>query len=112
MTRAEREQEALGRARASLSLGNYRVIYLGFMDKGIAKDDIKPRDNVLTFHAWRALGRTVKKGEHGVSVVTFIPIKGKEKDKAGLEVEVERRRMKAATVFHISQTKELNGGTG
>jgi hypothetical protein len=56
---------------------NYSAIFQGFMAKGIAETDIKPRENVFTFHAWKALGRSVKRGEHGVKVVTFIAPIGK-----------------------------------
>ena len=66
--------EALQRAATGPSLANYPAIYAGFMAKGIAEDDIKPRENVFTFNAWRALGRTVKKGEHGVKIATCIPM--------------------------------------
>ena len=52
-------EEALTRARGSLSLANYPVIFAGFLQKGIPEEEILPRENVLTFHAWRALGRTV-----------------------------------------------------
>ena len=77
MTKTEMQAEALDRARTSQALTNYPAIYEGFMAKGIAEADIKLRENVFTFHAWKALGRSVKKGEHGVKVVTFITIAGK-----------------------------------
>ena len=59
------------------------------MAKGIPEADIKPRENVFTFDAWRALGRSVKRGEHGVRVVTFIEGTTKERDPATGE-ETER----------------------
>ncbi len=43
------------RARASQALTNFPAIYRGFMAKGIAEADIKPRENVFTFNAWKAL---------------------------------------------------------
>lgn len=64
MTRTEIQNEALERARTSQALTNYPAIYQGFMAKGIAEADIKPRENVFTFEAWKALGRSVKRGEH------------------------------------------------
>src|SRR6266571_2894190 len=64
--------EALDRATTGQSLTNYPAIFAGFMAEGIAEVDIKPRENVFTFEAWKALGRSVKKGERGVKVVTFI----------------------------------------
>src|SRR6266481_4491349 len=78
------------------------------MAKGIAVGDIKPRENVFTFAAWKALGRSVRRGEHGVKVVTFITIGGKaDIDEAtGAEtVTATYRKPHATTVFHISQTE-------
>ena len=53
--------DALDRATTNQSLTNYPAIYEGFMDKGIAEGDIKPRENVFTFNAWKALGRSVSR---------------------------------------------------
>ena len=83
------QTESLVRTRSGNSMSNYMQIIVGFMEKGIAEEDIKPRENVFTFNAWRALGRTVKKGENGVRVTTYIPVKevknldGTVKRKAG-----------------------------
>ena len=111
MSAAEREamqQEALSRARTSFSMANYVPIILGFVEKGIPEADISPRENVFTYHAWRALGRQVRKGEHGVKVTTFVPMKRKERDKAtGEEKTIESRRPTSATVFHVSQTDPI-----
>jgi antirestriction protein ArdC len=84
---------------------NYSSIFDGFMAKGIALEDIKPRENVFTFNAWKALGRSVRKGEHGVKAVTFVPASGKPEPETG-----ERKAFKmprTVTVFHISQTDEV-----
>ena len=106
MTKTEMQVEALERARASQALTNYSAIYQGFMAKGIAEADIKPRENVLTFHAWKALGRSVKRGQHGVKVVTFIECSANERDAAtGEDQSVSYRRPHTTTVFHISQTE-------
>lgn len=104
MTTAEMQQEALGRARGSLSISNYPAIFRGFVEKGIAEDDIRPRENIFTFNAWKALGRHVRKGQHGVKVHTWIP--GTE-DKTLADGEVVKRSTtypKTTTVFHVSQT--------
>ena len=68
LTRTEMQNEAQERARTSQALTNYPAIYEGFMAKGIPEADIKPRENVFTFNAWKALGRSVKRGEKGVRV--------------------------------------------
>jgi antirestriction protein ArdC len=86
------------------------------MAKGIPEHEIRPRENVFTYHAWRALGRQVRRGEHGVKVVTFVTSKGKE-DKDGVATNDldgtdkpkigGARRPWMATVFHISQTDPI-----
>lgn len=76
------------------------------MAKGIPESDIKPRENVFTFNAWKALGRHVRKGEHGVAVVTFIECTKEDKETGEKKAF---RRPWATTVFHVSQT-EANGG--
>ena len=93
-------EEALHRAKTGLSWANYHLIIDGFSRKGISPDDIKPRENVFTFNAWKALGRTVAKGEHGVKVITVIETT--DKDTGQL-----KKRPWTTTVFHISQTKPL-----
>lgn len=97
-------QESLDRAQAGLSFSNYPAIFEGFLAKGISADQIKPRENVFTFNAWKALGRTVKKGEHGVKVCTFV--EGTKKDQETGE-ESAFRMPRSTTVFHVSQTKAL-----
>lgn len=104
MTAAEKAAEAYARATQSPSLANYPAIFQGFMDRGIPEEAIRPRENVFTFHAWRAKGRTVRKGEHGVKVITWKPITRTD-PKTGKETTL--RIMGSATVFHVSQTEPL-----
>lgn len=101
MQASETQADALDRARNGTSTLNYAAIMQGFQAKGIAAHDIKPRDNVLTFHAWKAVGRVVMKGQHGVKVETMIPIKDKDTG------DMIGKRFASSTVFHITQTKEL-----
>src|SRR5437879_12593649 len=66
--RASREQiqhEALSRAASGQSLANWPTILAGFTAKGIPESDVRPRENVFTYHAWRALGRQVPRAHHG-----------------------------------------------
>src|SRR2546427_6589055 len=102
MTLSHSANEALDRAVTGQALTNYPAIFEGFMAKGIPEADIKPRENVFTFHAWKAQGRSVKKGEHGVKVVTFIDCPSQERDPStGEEIERSYRRPHTTTVFHI-----------
>jgi hypothetical protein len=100
--------EALSRATSGVSVANYPTIYCGFIAKGVPESEIKPRENVFTYNAWRALGRQVRRGEHGVKVLTFVECQ-KRDDQTG-ELRERFRRPFATTVFHISQTDEIPGG--
>jgi hypothetical protein len=101
--------ESLKRAVSGQSFTNFPAIFAGFAAKGIPESEIKPRENIFTFKAWKALGRVVRRGEHGVKITTFIESKSKEIDKDTGEPKLIRRPW-TTTVFHISQTEPLNGG--
>ena len=102
-------REALMRAVSGQTMSNYLAIFQGFMARGIPESEIRPRENVFTFEAWKALGRYVRKGEHGVKVVTFIEMKSKGTDQDMGESKIIRRPW-TTTVFHISQTEVMSGG--
>lgn len=108
-TVAQQSDDALRRATSGQSLSNFPAIFRGFAAKGIPESEIRPRENVLTFDAWKALGRVVRRGEHGVKIVTFIDTASKETDQDTGERKLIRRPW-TTTVFHISQTDPLKGG--
>ena len=95
------QTEALQRARSSSSIANFAAIFEGFESKGIPAADIEPRVNVLTYNAWKALGRQVRRGEHGVKVCTWIDMS--KKDASGVSQPIGRKPH-ATSVFHVSQT--------
>jgi antirestriction protein ArdC len=97
--------EALARATTGLSMSNYPTIYGGFTAKGIPESEIKPRENVFTYNAWRALGRQVRRGEHGVKVLTFIDCQKRDEETGQLKERF--RRPSSTTVFPVSQTDEI-----
>ena len=101
MTKQEVQQAALSRARTSEGISNLPIIYACFKAMGIPDTEIKPRENIFTYNAWRALGRQVLKGQHGVKIATFIE---EVDDDTG---EVIKKRPWMTTVFHISQTAEI-----
>jgi antirestriction protein ArdC len=105
MTTQEMQREALDRATAGQTMSNYPAIYAGFMARGIPESEIRPRENVFTFEAWRALGRHVRRGEHGVHVSTWVPVAPKVDAQTGEEIRRAGRRPKTAVVFHVSQTE-------
>lgn len=106
MRSKEYQRESLTRAVSGQSLANFPTIFQGFMARGIPESEIKPRENVFTYNAWRELGRQVRKGEHGVKVLTFIESKSKETDKDTGEAKTYRRPW-TSTVFHVSQTDPI-----
>ena len=115
--REEMQQEALSRATGGQALTNWPAIIHGFAAKGIPESDIRPRENVFTYHAWRALGRQVRRGEHGVKVVTFVPMGGCDRTDGQDGIDTERERTDkrrgysrpwSATVFHVSQTDPVD----
>ena len=108
---AEQQSEALSRAETNQSLLNYPAIFEGFIEKGVPESEIIPRVNVFTYNAWKAKGRQVLKGEHGVKVVTWIDCKPKDIDPDTGEPK-KYKRAKSATVFHISQTEPANNKPG
>jgi antirestriction protein ArdC len=59
---------------------------------------------VLTFQAWRAVGRHVRRGEDGVRVTTWIDV-AETRDDAGNVARKAGRRPWSAVVFHVSQTE-------
>ena len=104
--KAEIQQKALSNAVTGESFANYQAIFDGFAAMGIDMADVEPRVNVFTFNAWKALGRVVKKGQHGVKIVTVVPCTKKDRE-TGDEVAV--KKVKTTTVFHVSQTEEIGG---
>jgi antirestriction protein ArdC len=96
------QQQALANAQNGQSWANYPQIFAGFQAKGIPAEQIAPRENVLTFHAWKALGRVVRKGEHGVKVFTWVEMS--KKNDPGENVPIGKKP-RMTTVFHISQTE-------
>ena len=120
LNREAMQQEALTRAATGQSLSNWPAILAGFTAKGIPEEEIQPRVNVFTYHAWRALGRQVRRGEHGVKVTTFVTVASTDSkaERDGLarnaidgtdQPPSQRgyRRPWTATVFHVSQTDPI-----
>ncbi len=98
------DQAALVRAVTGQSMANYGAIFEGFAAKGIPEAEVEPRVNVFTYDAWKAQGRQVRKGEHGVKVVTFVEMSRQSDDG---EPETWRHP-RTTTVFHVSQTDEVS----
>ena len=102
-----KQTEALSRAVYGQSLSNYPAIINGFEKMGIPYEQILPRENVFTYQAWKALGRQVRRGEHGIRVCTFIPMELKDgKTDDGVDKTVYKSRPHMTTVFHINQTDD------
>ena len=119
ITREQLQAEALNRAMHGQSTSNLDQIFNGFKAMGIAEVDILPRQNIFTFWAWKALGRKVCKGEHGVRVTTWIEsrrqLRSDSNDQqsdtadAASDAHSRSRFSQPVTVFHISQTEPVSG---
>ena len=94
-TTTETPAEALARIQSQVSKNDFAAI-VQFANCGIHPDDITPRVNVLTFKAWKALGRRVAKGATGQRVTVWVSV-----EKAGKPDGV---RPISAVLFHESQT--------
>lgn len=94
-TTKETPAEALARIQSRVSKNDFAAI-VQFAECGIHPNDLTPRVNILTFKAWKALGRRVAKGATGQKVCVWVPV---EKD--GKEDGV---RPITAVLFHITQT--------
>ena len=106
-SKEEARQEALARAVSGQSFSNFPAIFQGFGAKGIPESEIRPRENVFTYEAWRALGRQVRKGEHGVKVLTLVECVKEDKETGEKKAY---RRPWSTTVFHVSQTDSVKAG--
>lgn len=106
MRAAEIQREALTNATTQSSMANFDAIFEGFEAMGIEAEDVIPRENVFTFNAWKALNRIVRKGQHGVRILTRVPCSSTDKE-TGEKSRFTRPKM--TTVFHISQTDASAG---
>lgn len=103
--RAELEAAALQRATSNPSWANFGQVIEEFAARGIPAAAISPKENVFTYNAWRALGRQVRRGEHGVKITTWVEMTKRERDETtGEEKTTSHSRPTSAVVFHISQT--------
>ena len=107
----ETREEQLARIQASENESNYPAIIEGFKARGIPVDQIRPRENVLTYRAWQAKGRQVRKGEKSVKIDVWIEYDKKSDDgKPATDPEgnpVKGRSRRSVAVFHVSQTDPI-----
>lgn len=107
-SRNKMQMEALERATTVRSLANYQTVIEEFAARGIDPENIDPQVNVLTYNAWQAKGRQVRKGEKSVCIMVWIPCKGAKDSATSTPTDEQKTsgRMfpKKAYVFHESQT--------
>lgn len=109
-TIAESPTAALERIQSGYS-GSDETVLVHFAECGIAPEDIAPRENCLTFHAWKAKNRRVAKGAISCRVLTWIPQRNKDGDTADDKAK-PKMRPKTAYVFHESQTVAADAPKG
>ncbi len=109
--------EALQRAQSAIGPRKSDAQVLShFYEQGIALDDIQPRVNCLTYHAWLAKGRRVRKGEaaNACTLTVFIATGApKRKDGESDSAYAKRankggKRLHYTRVYHESQTDPLD----
>ena len=100
--------ETIRKAQSGASLMNDMAVIVGFSDKGISEPEINPRVNVFTYNAWRALGRQVRKGEHGVKITTYVQASKEDKETGESD---PYKFPRTTTVFHVSQTDPIQTAT-
>ncbi len=105
-TAKETPAETLARIQNGFSKNDALVVAL-FAARGIDPAEIEPRENVLTYRAWQAKGRQVRKGEKSVRISTYIPVPAKLDSVTGKVLEPASTRPWTAAVFHVSQTKAV-----
>ena len=91
----ETPAEALARIQSRFSKNDFAAIHQ-FYACGIHPDGITPRVNVLTFKAWKALGRRVAKGATGQKVCVWVPVEKNGKPDGVRPIN--------AVLFHKCQT--------
>ena len=96
----QKNNEALLRALNGSSKNDV-VAIVAFKEREF--EDIRPRENIFTFAAWKACGRSVLKGQKAVHV-PIVKMSRKEDPETG--EEIVRRYPSTAYIFHVSQTQE------
>ena len=66
--------------------------------------DCQPYTDTFTYNRWKAQGMQVQKGEHGIKLMTYIPVT-KETDDG--KTEVTHTRPWSTTVFCRHQVKPI-----
>jgi len=108
----ESPAETLERIQAGHSKNDERVISMIAAHYSIDPETVHPRENVLTYKAWKSKGYQVKKGEKAfrIQVISKSPKKDKVSKKyilndAGSPVMVSRKGN--ACVFFEAQVKRI-----
>lgn len=97
--RNARREESLSRAIGTLQSQNDSVVEMHYAALGI---HATPRVDVFTYNAWQALGRQVRKGEHGCRLTVWIHPSPSATNKE------PKPFPKSTTVFHVSQTDAID----
>ena len=61
--------------------------------------------HVAGFHAWKKLGRWVRKGEHGIAIIAPQPIKARRQQASESDEPEIQVRFKTVHVFDVTQTE-------
>ncbi|HEV8670989.1 MAG TPA: ArdC family protein [Candidatus Limnocylindria bacterium] len=87
------------------SIANAIAVKTALAERGCA---CEPYEDVFTFNRWRAQGRIVRRGEHGIRLTVYITAMRAGEDADGVVDEPRAYRMpKTSHVFCRCQTDEL-----
>ena len=91
-------------AESATTFSGYSVANAIAVKAGLAECDCEPYADVFTFARWRAQGRVVRKGEHGIRLPVIV--RGEKRDAETGEVHGFSMR-RASFVFCRCQTDAL-----
>ena len=87
------------------TMTNNEMIFRATMEL-VLNGDIQPDEEIHTFARWKALGFSVKKGEHAIVKIPIWKM-GTKKDEDGEEKETGRMFVKTSAFFATSQVEPL-----
>ncbi len=110
-TVTETPAQALERITSGFSKNDIAVVF-HFAGVGVDPDDIEPRENVLTFKAWKAKGRKVAKSAISQRITVWVPKSRKAGESDDSKDKSQSCFPKTTCVFHESQTLTADAPKG
>ncbi len=111
--RREARRALIAQARERIARGEKAAGYVSVTGRVLSPGNMMmlvcqgvPRGTVGGFRQWQAIGRSVKRGEHGATIL--FPIRRNPREAAHEDEEViDRVHFGSVAVFHLAQTEEI-----